>query len=315
MNMRIVYFGTPDIAAGALELVLAAGHRPVAVVVQPDKTRGRDRREVSAAPVKDLALQAGLPVLQPESCKDAAFLDELAAFKADVFAVVAFGQLLPQRLLDLPRLGAFNAHASLLPRWRGSAPINWAILNGDAQSGMCIQRMRMKLDSGPIVWRRVLDLAPKETAETLRARLTPLAAEGLLATFAALEAGTLREDEQDETQVTLAPKLSKEQGLVDWTRSAAEIERAIRGLAPWPGVQTRFEGAVIKLHAAETSLIAIPATARPGEVLSADTQGIVVATGHGALTLLALQREGKKRLDAAAFCCGCRLVPGVRLGS
>lgn len=314
MSLRVVYFGTPDIAAGALDLLLRAGVAPVAAVVQPDKTRGRDRRETTAAPTKDLALKAGIPVLQPATCKDEDFLEELTAFQADVFCVVAFGQLLPKRLLDLPRLGAFNAHASLLPRWRGSAPINWAILAGDAQSGMCIQRMRMKLDSGPLVWCKALELAPKENAETLRERLTPLAAEGLLATLRALESGTLREEEQDEAQVTLAPKLTKEQGRVDWTRPAAEIERNIRGLCPWPGVQTTFQGLGLKLHEAELDEEPLPSSARPGEILRVDAKGILVATGQGGLRLLVVQREGKNRVSAQAFCCGCQLAPGQRLG-
>ena len=310
MSPRTVYFGTPEMSAEVLMGLLAAGLDLCAVVSQPDRPKGRGRKNAEATPVHQAADAAGISVLQPEKAKDPEFLDKLQNLKAELFLVFAFGQILPQRLLDMPRLGSYNAHPSLLPVYRGPAPLNWAILNGDTRSGMSIQRMRFKLDSGPIAWRKEFDLDERETVPSLTARVIPMAVEGFMAVVDALEHGKLALEEQDETRVSMAPMLKREDGIIDWSGSAVHIDRQVRGLVPWPAAVAWLGGDLVTVYQAEPR--ERTQAAAPGEVLQVGSQGLLVACGEGALLIQELQRQGKKRMSAQAFLCGCRLCPGDR---
>ncbi|RJO64547.1 MAG: methionyl-tRNA formyltransferase [Myxococcales bacterium] len=308
-DKRIVFFGTSELSVAALEALVSAGFVVPAVVSQPDRTRGRDRKHPEPTPVKARAEALGIRVLQPEKSKDEIFLAELEAIGADAFAVFAFGQILPRRLIDMPRLGCFNAHASLLPALRGAAPINWAIIRGEPVSGMTVQRVVFKLDAGPTAWAKTVPVAARETARSLTQKLLPLAGEGLVAVLSDVFAGRAAFAEQDESQATFAPILKKEDGEIDWTRPAVEIDRLVRGLDPWPGATTTLAGQLIRLWDAPPL---DEAGGIPGEVKRIGPEGIVIACGTGALALRELQREGKKRLDWRAFLNGCRLRAGDR---
>jgi methionyl-tRNA formyltransferase len=312
MSARIIFFGTPDISVPVLSALHDAGFDIVAVVTQPDRTKGRNRKETLPPPVKVSALQLGLTVLQPETCKTASFIDLLASYKADAFCVFAFGQILPQRLLDLPRLGCFNAHASLLPHLRGAAPINWAIVRGDRVTGMTIQRMVFKLDAGPVCWRKEITIDERETAESLAQKMIPLAGEGLIATLHAALDGLLEPHEQDHDAATVAPLMKKDDGYIDWSQSAEEIDRKVRGFYPWPAASAGCDGEQIKLFNTRPVKMDLPVNAEPGEVLAVDGQHILVACGQDALAIYELQRQGKKRLDVCAYLCGCTIAPGSR---
>lgn len=304
--MRIVFFGSPDFALPSIEALLAAGHAVALVVSQPAKPVGRSA-ELLDPPVARRAKELGLPVFQPATLKDDAAVARLADVGADLFVVVAYGKLLAQRVLDLPRLGCVNVHGSVLPRWRGASPVQAALLAGDAESGVSIMKMEAGMDTGPVYAASSGPIGPEEDAGALAARLAREGAGLLVATLPAIEAGTLVPTPQDDSLATLCPKIRREDGQADFTRPAVELVNRLRAFTPWPGLFAFRGGRRVKLLAARAE--AGRAGAAPGEVLSAGEE-VVVACGAGALALGRLQAEGRRPLDAATFVRGERVAPG-----
>ena len=302
--MRIVFFGTPDFAVPCLRALLGSGrHEVVAVVTQPDKPKGRGR-ETQPPPVKEVAVAAGIPVLQPASVRKPPFAPELAALAPDVAVVVAYGKILPPEILAVPKHGCVNVHGSLLPRWRGAAPIQWAVIAGDEVSGVSTMRMDEGMDTGDVLLTREVRLAPDETAGSLFARLAPLGAELLLETLDRLQAGTVAPVKQDASKSTHARMLEKEDGRIDWAKSAVEIDRHVRGMSPWPGAFTTASGKLLKVHRVEPGAEAESADAPDGSVpgtVHATKDRVEVATGRGRVALLEVQAEGGKRMSAVEF--------------
>jgi len=311
--VRVVFLGTGAFAVPSLEAVLEAGHDVAALVTQPDREKGRGR-VLGAPPTKVLAERRGVPVLQPARIKDPRAIDELRALRPDVQVVVAYGQILPRAVIDIPPLGTVNVHSSLLPRYRGAAPIQWAIVNGERETGVTTMRIDEGLDTGPILLARATPIGGEETAAELESRLARIGAEVLIETLEELSRGTLVPRPQDHARATLAPLLNKEDGRLEWARTADEIARRVRGLQPWPGVVTTLGGAPLKVLRARAE--AGPRTeAPPGTLLSVDRDGLVVAAGEGTrLRLLEVQAESRRAVPAAAFAAGAHLTPGARLG-
>ena len=310
--MRIVFAGTPEFAVPSLAALLAAGHDLVAVYTQPDRPAGRGRR-LQQSPVKQLALAHGLAVYQPESLKrDRAAVTQLRDLGADLMVVVAYGLLLPQRVFTAPRLGCVNVHASLLPRWRGAAPIQRAVLAGDVQSGVCIMAMEAGLDTGGVYHRLSIALDRQETGGGLHDKLATLGARALLEALPGIADGSRVAQPQDPTLATYAHKLTKEEADIDWTQSATAIARLVRAFDPWPVAQTRFEGEPLRIWAAQVAAEPSVAAA-PGTVVAADRAGLRVATGAGLLAITRLQPPGKRPMDAADFL-NARVMTGVYLG-
>mgnify|MGYP001010820867 CR=1 FL=1 len=305
--MRVVFAGTPAFAAQALAAILADGNEVVLVLTQPDRPAGRGM-SLQASPVKQLALQHGLPVHQPSSLKSEEACQPIIEARPDVMVVAAYGLILPQAALDIPRLGCLNIHASLLPRWRGAAPIQRAILAGDAKTGVTIMRMEAGLDSGPMLLKESLPIADTETAGTLHDKLAALGARLIVEALPKLERGELPGDIQPEEGVTYAAKLEKAEAALDWRRPALLLDRAVRAFNPFPGATAQMDGQIIKIW----RVAAVPGTGEPGTVLAAGADGIVVACGEGALCLTELQKAGGKRLPAADFLRGFALKPGQR---
>jgi len=287
--MRLVFAGTPEFAVPALRAAIAQGD-VAAVYTQPDREAGRGRKLV-ASPVKQAALEAGIPVRQPHSLRTAEAQDALRALRPDLLIVVAYGLILPQAVLDIPRIGCWNLHASLLPRWRGAAPIQRAIEAGDAGSGVCLMQMESGLDTGPVLLRRSTPIGDTETSGHLHARLAALAADVLADGLERLRAGTLPAPEpQPGDGVVYARKLDKAEARLDWNQAAAVLERKVRAFHPWPVAEAHVEGERLRIHAARA--LAQPHTARPGDVLAARQDGLDIACGEGRLRLLSVQREG-----------------------
>jgi methionyl-tRNA formyltransferase len=304
--MRIVFAGTPDFSVPILQSLLDSEHSVVGVYSQPDRPAGRGRKLVPG-PVKKLALQNAVPVFQPVSLKNADAQRELADLKPDLMVVVAYGLILPQAVLDLPGRGCVNLHASLLPRWRGAAPVQRAILAGDKESGVCLMQMEAGLDSGPVLAEVRTDISREDTGGTLHDRLSRLAAELLATHLDDLEQGNLEPRIQDEALVTYAGKLDKSESAIDWQQDAMHLERQVRAFNPWPVAQTRYDHKAMRIWNA----CAIDGSAgTPGSVVAAGKQGIDVACGSGCLRLLEIQMPGAKRLGAADFL-NARNVDGV----
>lgn len=309
--LRIVFAGTPEFAAEHLKALLDTPHRIVAVYTQPDRPAGRGQKLMPSA-VKSLALEHGLPVMQPQSLRNAEAQAELAALRADLMVVVAYGLILPQAVLDIPRLGCINSHASLLPRWRGAAPIHRAIEAGDAETGITIMQMDEGLDTGPMLLRRRLPILPNDTTGSLHDRLAALGAQCIVEALAALPDGSLTAEPQPETGVTYAAKIGRAESALDWSRPAAELHCAIRAFNPFPGAVGSLRDTTIKIWAAERVAGGELAGSEAGTVLAAGEEGIVVACGEGALRLLQLQRPGSKRLPAGEFLRGFNVSAGER---
>ena len=305
--MRLIFAGTPEFAAVALRDLTAAGHDIALVLTQPDRPAGRGMKLTPGA-VKVVALAHGLPLFQPGSLKDTAAQQRLKAVAAEVMVVAAYGMILPQAVLDIPPSGGLNIHASLLPRWRGAAPIQRAILAGDQETGITIMQMDTGLDTGEILAKHAIPIEESDTAQTLHDKLAALGGTAIVEALNALEQGSLVLEAQDNAQATYAAKLTKEEGLVDWTKPASEITRAVRAYNPFPGAYTQWQGESLKLWKTQ----AIDAMGEPGVVLGADKAGIVVACGQGALRITELQRAGGKRLAAAQFLAGGEIKPGDR---
>ena len=306
--MRVVFAGTPEFAATALQAVLAAGHDVPLVLTQPDRPAGRGMA-MQASAVKQLALNQGLPLHQPSSLKSGESRQPILDARADVMVVAAYGLILPQAALDIPRLGCVNIHASLLPRWRGAAPIQRAILAGDSETGVTIMRMEAGLDTGPMLLRESLAIAEGDTAATLHDKLAELGARLIVEALPRLERGELAGEIQPSDGVSYAPKLEKAEAALDWRRPAVELDRAVRAFNPFPGAFGQVDGQVIKVWRAER----VSGQGVPGIMLAAGADGIVVACGEGALCLTELQKPGGKRLAAADFLHGFPLKPGQRL--
>ena len=300
--------GTPDFAVPTLAALLESRHEVVGVVTQPDRPKGRSGK-LQPSPVKEKALEADVPVLQPEKVKDPAFLPELEKLVPDVIVVVAFGQILPESVLNLPKYGCMNVHASLLPKLRGAAPIQWSVIDGDKESGVTIMQMDKGLDTGDILLVEKYTLDPKETGGSLFDKLSGLGGPLLLQALEQAEQGTLSPVPQEHEKHTYAKMLSKALGEIDFTKDAIVIERLIRGLNPWPSAFTRWNGRMLKIW--EAKVLPDPAVKAPcGSVISAGEEGLKIQTGNGVLCVTSLQLEGKKRMDTAAFLRGYQIEPG-----
>lgn len=291
-SLRIVFAGTPEFAAEHLKALLGRSHQIVAVYSQPDRPAGRGQK-LTPSPVKQLALQHDIPVYQPQSLRDPAAQTELAALKPDLMVVVAYGLILPQVVLDIPRLGCINSHASLLPRWRGAAPIQRAVEAGDAESGVTVMQMEAGLDTGPMLLKVSTAISADETGGSLHDRLAILGPQAVLDAIAGLANGTLKGEAQDDSLATYAHKLNKDEARLDWSRPALELERLVRAFHPWPICHSTLGGEALKVHAAALG----EGSGAPGTVLAADKSGLTVACGEGALRLIRLQLPGGKALN------------------
>ncbi len=302
--MRLVFAGTPEFAALALQAIVAAGHDVALVLTQPDRPAGRGMA-LQPSPVKKLALERGIEVFQPLSLKDAEAQARIAAVGAEVMVVAAYGLILPQTVLDLPRFGCLNIHASLLPRWRGAAPIQRALLAGDAETGVCIMQMEAGLDTGPVLLREAFPILPDDTSATLHDRLAALGARLVVEALGKLP---LPATPQVLEGVTYAQKIGKAEAQVDWSQSAAELDRHIRAFNPFPGAQAQFGGQTVKLWRAAP----VEGSGEKGQILQVDRNRVVVACGSGALAVSELQKAGGKRLAVREFLAGHPLKTGDR---
>jgi methionyl-tRNA formyltransferase len=308
--MRIVFMGTPEVAAFSLERLFEAPEPVVGVVTQPDRPAGRGQKSIPS-PVRRVAESHHVPVLAPEKIRDPAFFNTLSGWTPDLIVVVAFGRILPRQILELAPHGCLNVHYSLLPKYRGAAPVPWAIIGSEEKSGVTTMRLVEKMDAGPIFLQREISIERNDTTASLQAKLAPVGAELLVETIAGLKAGNLTPQAQDESKVTYAPVLKKEDGLIDWNLPAVSIERRVRGFNPWPSAYTYLAGNLLKIHRAR--VIEMAEKAAPGEVLKADKEGLWIATGAGALSLEEVQLENRKKLTAREFLNGTRVEKGARL--
>jgi methionyl-tRNA formyltransferase len=313
--LRIVFFGTPEFAVPTLDALLASRHRVVGAVTQPDRPRGRGHR-TSDAPVKSRALAAGLPILQPDRLKDPGFLDALAAFHADLGVVAAYGRILTDAVLATPRLGLINVHASLLPRYRGAAPVHRAVIAGERETGVTIMRVVKALDAGPMLATARRPIGPEETSDEVERDLARIGAALLLASTDDLALGRATETPQDEAAATYAPRLTKDDGAIDWKQPADRIHDLVRGLHPWPHAFTFFRGARLILRASSSSPVSDTSdtsdTSEPGTIVEAAGDRLIVATGNGTLHVREIQAEGKRPMTVRDFLPGHRLTRGDR---
>jgi methionyl-tRNA formyltransferase len=307
--MRIVFMGTPEFACPTLKALVERGENVVAVVTQPDRPKGRGQQTLPP-PVKLLGQQYGIPILQPLKVRQPQVIEELRLLKPDLIVVVAFGQILPKALLEIPPCGCINVHASLLPRYRGAAPLNWCIINGEKETGVTSMMMDVGLDTGDMLLKRSTPIDPDEDTSTLNGRLSLMGAELLVQTIDLLAVGGLAPERQDDLLTCYAPMLKKGDGLIDWGKDAATIKNLVRGMTPWPGAYTHIGDRFLKVFRVQAG----PGQGEPGEILSAGRDGIEVACGEGSIVIYELQLEGKKRLTAAEFLAGCKLEPGASLG-
>lgn len=312
--LRLVFMGTPELATVCLNALLQMpDFQIVGVVTQPDRPKGR-ALNLTPPPVKELALRNHLPVLQPKSARDETFIQELAAWQPNLIVVAAFGQILPQPILDLPQFGCLNVHTSLLPKYRGAAPIQTAILNGDAETGVTLMKMDAGLDTGAIICTERTAITAADNGQTLHDRLARLGAALLIKTIPDYVAGRITPQPQSTEGASYAAKIKKQDGTLDWNLPAQTLWNRVRGFTPWPGAFTHFAAQpkpfMLKIWEAEPA----EGTGLPGEILQADKRGVVVACGAGALRIQVLQREGGRRIHAREFLAGCPLTPGQRFG-
>lgn len=303
--LRIVFMGTPQFACPTLQMLIDRGENIVAAVTQPDRPKGRGQL-MQPTPVKELAEQHGIPILQPLKVRAAEAIEEIRACAPDLIVVIAFGQILPKALLDIPHYGCINVHASLLPRYRGAAPINWCIINGETETGITTMMMDVGLDTGDMLLKKKIPVSPEDTASTLHDRLSMLGAETMSETLDLLKEGKLTPEKQDDTLSCYAPMLKKELGEIRWDSSCSSIINLVRGVTPWPGAYTKIDGKVLKVHSVRPG----SSSGAPGLILAAGKDGIEAACGDGSIIIEEMQLEGKKRLKAAEFLSGCRIEPG-----
>jgi methionyl-tRNA formyltransferase len=306
----VPFMGTAPFAVPSLRALVAAGHTVPLVVTQPDRPAGRGRATTPPA-VKVAARELGLPVWQPSLLRDEAAVARLAALAPDVIAVAAYGKILPQAILDVPRLGCVNVHASLLPKYRGAAPVQWAIYHGEVETGVSIMRMEAGLDTGPVLLTRTLPIGPDDDAPAVTARLAELGAEALVEALRRLDAGEIAPRRQDDAAATLAPPLRKEQARLDWGRPAKALHDQVRAFRPWPGAVALWAGRPVKIL--KTRYVSGSCGAAPGEVVAVGPEGIHVATGDGVLVLVEVQPESRRAQSGAEFARGARIAPGMRL--
>jgi methionyl-tRNA formyltransferase len=307
-SLRIVFFGTPEFAVPSLQELIVRTEDITAVVTQPDRPVGRGQ-QVKPSPVKELALTHHLPVLQPERVRRPEFLENFRSLKPDLAVVVAFGQIFPKALLDIPPHGFINVHSSLLPAYRGAAPINRAIINGEAETGITIMQLDEGMDTGAILLQAPAPILPQDTAATLHDRLAVLGAQLLGKALDRLREGAWEPAAQDEATATYAAMMKKEDGCLDWTRDAGSLVNQVRGMTPWPGCYTWLDDKMLKIHRAEA--LETSHRAQPGTVVAAEPGGIEVAAGRGSVLLKEVQLEGKKRMPAGDFLKGYRLAAGM----
>ncbi len=310
--MRVIFMGTPDFSVGTLEALIEAGHEVVLAVTQPDKPKGRGK-SMQFPPVKETALAHGIEVYQPVRVRESACFEYLKKYEADIIVVVAFGQILPKEILEMPRFGCVNVHASLLPKYRGAAPIQWAVINGEQVTGVTTMRMDEGLDTGDMILKEEVVLAPEETGGSLFDRLAKTGASLCVRTLAAIEDGSARYTPQEHEQATHTTMIKKQLGEIVWEKSASELERLIRGLNPWPSAYTNLNGKTLKIWKAVVKE-QVQAHADPGSVVEVLKDSILVQTGQGLLQLVEVQLEGKKRMTTDAFLRGFPLETGTKLG-
>ncbi|MCI9387218.1 MAG: methionyl-tRNA formyltransferase [Lachnospiraceae bacterium] len=313
--MKIVYMGTPDFSVGALEALIQAGHEVTAVVTQPDKPKGRSG-QVQCSPVKTCALKHHIPVLQPVRIKTPEAMAELKGYEADVYVVAAFGQILSEQILEMPRFGCVNIHASLLPKYRGAAPINQCIIDGEKETGVTIMQMDAGVDTGDILTQKRVTIQDKETAESLFDKLARAGAELIVETLPMLERGEVTPVKQDERLATHVKMMDKSMGRIDWKQDAVVIERLVRGLNSWPSAYTSYQGKIVKIW--DSDVVWLDAGGmdadKPGTIVSVAKDSFDVACGNGILRINELQLEGKKRMDTKSFLLGNQWKAGMCLG-
>ena len=308
--LRIVFMGTPQFACPTLQMLLDRGENVVAVVTQPDRPKGRGQ-QLQPPPVKELALRHDIPVFQPLKVRVPEAVEQVRQYAPDLIVVVAFGQILPKSLLEIPRYGCINVHASLLPKYRGAAPLNWCIINGETETGVTTMQMDVGLDTGDMLVKRATPILPTDDAATLHDRLAELGAATMAETLDLLIAGRLSPEKQDDSLSCYAPMLKKELGAIDWQQAPATICNLVRGVTPWPGAYTWLDGRLLKLYGASPA----NGAGLPGTVLSAGRDGLEVACTGGSVVFTGLQLEGKKRLPAAEFLAGYRIDANTVLAS
>lgn len=309
--MKVVFMGTPEYAVGALEALWKAGHDIRAVVTQPDKPKGRGK-EPQMSPVKQFAAAHDIPVFQPVRIKKPEAVEQLKTYEADVFVVAAFGQILSQEILDMPRFGCVNIHASLLPKYRGAAPIQWAIINGEEKTGVTIMQMDAGVDTGDMLFKSEVAIAPEDTYASLQDKLAKAGADLIVPALAAIEKGEVKPEPQKSSESSYVGMIDKAMGEIDFARPAAETARLIRGLNPWPSAYTSYKGKKMKIW--EASPCEEQAEGEPGTVKKLDKEAIYINTGNGVLKVTQLQLEGKKRMPVKDFLLGCRMEKGEMLG-
>lgn len=313
--MRIVFMGTPEFAAPSLEALLQSEDQVVGVVTQPDRPKGRGQT-LAASPIKQIALRAAVPILQPLKMKDSAFLDALRAWQADLIAVTAFGRILPPVILSMPPRGCINVHGSLLPKYRGAGPIQWALINGEQETGITTMLMDEGMDTGPMLLQERVPILPEDTAGTLSVKLAEVGGRLLVETIRRLKAGTVTPQPQDHSQATMAPLLKKEDGLIAWTVPAADIANRIRGLTPWPGAYAYAgdERWIIARASADERASAASPGAGPGTIVEVRKDAILVATGRGLLAITEIQPANSRRMSVAQYLAGHPISTGLVLG-
>ena len=302
--MKIVFFGSDDFAGESLQRLLAEQFSVVACVTQPDRPSGRGL-QIIASPIKTIACKSNIPVFQPDHLRDDLFLGQMRKLSADIFVVIAYGKILPSVVLKIPKILCLNVHGSLLPQYRGAAPINWAIINGDKETGFSIIKMSPKMDAGEIIVQEKMSIGDNETSQSLRERMAKVSAQCLCLIIPKIAAGQVTLTPQDQSKVTLAPKLTKELGRIDWNRSAQEIHNLIRGLVPWPAGYTQYNGKFLKIL--KTTVMNQTTSQVPGTVIDITKQGICVSTGNNILILEHVHPESGKPIAAHAFALGQRL--------
>ena len=307
--MKIVFMGTPDFSVGALKALVEGGYDVTAVVTQPDRPKGRGKG-VACSPVKEYAVAQGIPVFQPVKIKTPEAVAELRTFEADLFVVAAFGQILSSEILHMPRYGCVNIHASLLPKYRGAAPIQWSIIDGEKETGVTIMQMDEGLDTGDMLTKRIVPILDTDTADTLHDKLMEAGAALLLETIPQIENGTVTRTKQDDAQSCYAKMLKKEMGRLDFTKDAAWLERLIRGLNSWPGTFTSLGGKTLKVREAEVSTV--DRKGQPGEIIAVTKDAFHVACGSGALKITSVQPEGKRAMTVHDYLLGYPLREGER---
>ena len=312
--MKIIFMGTPDYAAEALEALIKAGHEVTAVVTQPDRAKGRSG-QVQCTPVKECAVRHGIAVLQPVKIKTPEAIEELKKYEADVYVVAAFGQILSKEILELPQFGCVNIHASLLPKYRGAAPINQCIIDGEKETGITIMQMDAGIDTGDILAQKKVIIEDKETAETLFDKLSQAGAELIVEALPKIERGEITPIKQDESLVSYVKMMDKSKGRIDWSADAVSIERLVRGLNPWPSAYTSCQGKTVKIWRSDAVETAGECTEQPGPIVLVRKDFFDVACGAGNLRIYELQMEGKKRMDTKSFLLGNPWKEGMILGT